>query len=125
MKLISRNGKLLSRNGKAIGRVEAVQVQWDYEGVMTVGDDDGVLGWSDGFFGSMDPSTGIQVDGYGETVQIFSIGNELYIEDSNGNISANFIEIDGIEYELTGDPTDIGTDPFINKVGEQVTIKLR
>jgi hypothetical protein len=125
MKLISRNDKLLSRNGKAIGRLEAVQVQWDYEGVMTVGDFVIFKGWADGGFGSMDPSTGIQVDGYGEIVEIYYIENELYVVDSNGNISANFIEIDGIEYELTAVPTDIGTDPFINKVGEQVTIKLR
>ena len=126
MKLITRNGKLLSRGGKAIGRAEPIVVQWDYEGVMTVGSGFGAIyGWFDGDFGSMTPSVGIQVDGYDPIDQIYSAQNTLRVGTSINVQAANFIEIDGVEYEITGVQTDIGTNPFIDKVGEEVTIKLR
>lgn len=105
-----------------------VVLDWDYEGVLTVGlAYSAYVGYWDGNPGSVSPSP-IIVDGYNETRYIiYATGtNELIVTDASFVKSCNTIEIDGVEF--TGFDSSgylsLATNPF-PAVGETCTIKLK
>lgn len=111
---------------------KVVESEWDYEGIMTVGENEFfptffIYGWVLGQQGDLNPSNPI-VTGYNEITAISAnIANGfMSVYDENYTRACNTIEINGVEYtgfDAYGD-TDITRNPF-PAAGETCTIKIK